>query len=399
MLQAYSQKLKLKGLFTMKKLALIIAAMLAVTSVMLTSCNNTEQTPDSDKDKEQVDQVKLPGGILSFSDARKRLAEVQPKEDLDNDILLTAGGIDMSAASVKHASVACNSYYAPNGNPDAETQKQIDGEIRDYFVLNAAVINLAAENSIGITEEEFQTNVTDQIEYFKSVYGDDYKTIINDYTQMTPFTYFENVLYNLYYAKLTDAFYGKDGKASDKAEMVEKAKQEMDGKYVRAKHILIQFPDSIEKDEEGNILPSAKAETLAKANDILAKVNAGEDFDTLIEEYGQDPGMESNPDGYYFTKGEMVAPFEESAFSLEEGQTSGLVETSYGYHILKKLPITDDNDGFFTSAVYQELANTAMTELVRQQADKYDVKYSDSYKEKESQFLTEYYAANAAEAQ
>ena len=49
------------------------------------------------------------------------------------------------------------------------------------------------------------------------------------------------------------------------------------------------------------------AEAEKKANEILERAKNGEDFDALIKEYNEDPGMESNQDGYFFTDGEMVS--------------------------------------------------------------------------------------------
>ena len=61
----------------------------------------------------------------------------------------------------------------------------------------------------------------------------------------------------------------------------------------------------------------------------------------MIEEYNTDPGMETYTTGYYFGEGQMVEPFEEAAYSLENGQISELVESDFGYHIIKRLPLDD----------------------------------------------------------
>ncbi len=100
---------------------------------------------------------------------------------------------------------------------------------------------------------------------------------------------------------------------------------------VRARHILISTLDA-----ERNPLPEdKKAEAKKKAEEILAKAKAGEDFAALAKEYSEDPGSKDNGGEYTFGYGKMVPEFETTAFALEPGEISGLVETSYGYHIIK----------------------------------------------------------------
>ena len=111
---------------------------------------------------------------------------------------------------------------------------------------------------------------------------------------------------------------------------------------VKARHILKKFPD--------NATDEQKAETKAAAEELLETVNtalaAGADFATLAETHSEGPSAAqggalrgSNPKlpaGDYFARGEMVKPFEETAFDvLAPGEVSGLVETQFGYHIIK----------------------------------------------------------------
>jgi len=70
---------------------------------------------------------------------------------------------------------------------------------------------------------------------------------------------------------------------------------------------------------------------------ILDRIRAGEDFDTLMRTYGEDPGMANNPQGYTFTRGFMDPPFEEATAALEIGEISGLVRGHWGYHIIKRI--------------------------------------------------------------
>ena len=111
---------------------------------------------------------------------------------------------------------------------------------------------------------------------------------------------------------------------------------------VKARHILKQFPD--------NATDEQKAETKTAAEELLKTVNAelaaGADFAELATKHSEGPsaaqggalrgGNPKLPPGDYFARGDMVKPFEEAAFdTLSPGEVSGLVETSYGYHIIK----------------------------------------------------------------
>ena len=100
-----------------------------------------------------------------------------------------------------------------------------------------------------------------------------------------------------------------------------------------AKHILALF-ESFATEEE--------AKEYAEA--LLERLLAGEDFDMLMREYGQDPGMEFNPRGYRFGPGQMVPEFEQGTMELEIGEISGLVRSVHGYHIIMRIdpPFTDD---------------------------------------------------------
>ena len=101
---------------------------------------------------------------------------------------------------------------------------------------------------------------------------------------------------------------------------------------VKASHILISTVD----DNGKELSEAKKKEAKKKAEEVLKKAKSGEEFSELAKEYSDDPGSAANGgDLGYFTKGQMVQPFEEAAFSLKSGEISGLVESEYGYHIIK----------------------------------------------------------------
>ena len=97
---------------------------------------------------------------------------------------------------------------------------------------------------------------------------------------------------------------------------------------VKARHILIQVPKEATEEE--------KKKLKEKADEVLKKVKAGEDFTKLAAEYSDDPGTKSKGGELgFFSKGSMVPAFEQAAFSLKPGEVSELVETEFGFHVIK----------------------------------------------------------------
>lgn len=93
-------------------------------------------------------------------------------------------------------------------------------------------------------------------------------------------------------------------------------------------------------------LPAEKvAEQKKLAEDLLAQLQGAEDlpakFDELMKAHSEDSGLESNPDGYTTTVGKMVPPFEQAALALKPGEISGIVESTYGYHIILRGEVED----------------------------------------------------------
>lgn len=304
----------------------------------------------------------------------KRLEAVMPKEDLDKEILADFSGIPVSAASVRYAVLASATYH--ENADDEETKKQIAKEIDDYYRTNAAVVLMASELGIDVPDNVFEADIAGVYTSMSTLYGDSLKEIIETYTFQSTYFYFLNQYYNILYSKLFEAKINDSDFEKIVREKVLAAMTTPEKPYVRAKHILVAF-------EEG-ATDEQKAEKKALAETILARAKAGEDFDALVKEYGEDPGMESNPDGYYFTYGTMVEPFENTAFALKEGEISEPVETNFGYHIIQRLPLDDDaikNTDEYKNAGYQLL----MEEVTARGAS-LTATFADNYDERCAQF-------------
>jgi len=79
-----------------------------------------------------------------------------------------------------------------------------------------------------------------------------------------------------------------------------------------------------------------------KAEEVLGKVKAGGNFQELAKQYSEDTTASNGGDLGLFAKGKMVPEFETAAFALKAGETSGIVKTVYGYHIIKVAEVKGD---------------------------------------------------------
>ncbi|HZR27820.1 MAG TPA: peptidyl-prolyl cis-trans isomerase [Terriglobales bacterium] len=97
---------------------------------------------------------------------------------------------------------------------------------------------------------------------------------------------------------------------------------------VKASHILIKVPEGAD--------PKVDAAARAKAEDILKQLKAGANFEELAKKNSEDPGSGKQGGSLgWFGRGQMVPEFEQAAFSLAPGQLSGIVKTTFVYHIIR----------------------------------------------------------------
>jgi peptidyl-prolyl cis-trans isomerase D len=129
-------------------------------------------------------------------------------------------------------------------------------------------------------------------------------------------------------------------------------------KKVKARHILLKL--------DKKAPPEKEQEVKKRAEEILQKAQKGEDFAKLAEKYSEDAGSaKKGGDLGYFKSGDMVKPFEEAAFALKPGQLSGLVTSTYGFHIIN---VEDVKEAYTKS--FDEVKPVLEKELKEEEAKK-----------------------------
>ncbi len=103
---------------------------------------------------------------------------------------------------------------------------------------------------------------------------------------------------------------------------------------IGARHILVMHKNSQQKPEG---ITRTRDEALGRAKKCLLQLREGADFTELVREYSDEPGAaERGGDLGVFKREVMVKAFSDAAFQLKVGEVSEIVETSYGWHIIKR---------------------------------------------------------------
>ncbi|MBL4613291.1 MAG: peptidyl-prolyl cis-trans isomerase [Magnetovibrio sp.] len=100
---------------------------------------------------------------------------------------------------------------------------------------------------------------------------------------------------------------------------------------VSAAHILLMYAGS-----SNSTASRSKDEAKEQIEALKTEIDGGADFADLAKEHSDCPSGSDGGSLGTFGKGQMVKEFEESAFSMDVGETSGIVETDFGYHLIKR---------------------------------------------------------------
>ncbi|MCG1009437.1 peptidylprolyl isomerase [Salinicoccus sp. ID82-1] len=194
--------------------------------------------------------------------------------------------------------------------------------------------------SDAVDREEIEAQINEEIE---AMGGEDQFAAVLQQQQpgMTVETYKEQRINNAYH----DAFFAEKFEVTDEEEAMESVRE--------ASHILIQTSD-----EEGGL---SDAEAKEKAESLLQEIEDGRDFGEVATEESDDTGSaQNNGELGYVQRGQMVEPFEEALFNLEKGEVSDVVESEFGYHIIKRHQ--EENIDEELDAIKRQIVSTRIQE-------------------------------------
>ena len=247
-------------------------------------------------------------------------------------------------------------------NVDKTYEEYIKGYIVDALTSYHTVdVRAKAENLT--LDEDLQQKVDESYASILESFGEGDEEKLREYLDtefITPRTFelLQKVPY--YYQQMFRNAYGEGGEKLSEEDVLAFAN---DSGYMHCKHILFMPTDS-----EGNELSEEEfAAKRKQADEILAELKSCKDsaeleskFDEYMTELSEDPGTAYYPDGYVFTPGSMVAEFENAASALDDYGLSDIVESSYGIHIILRLPISADDTDMSTNTTLRAAAAQAI---------------------------------------
>jgi peptidyl-prolyl cis-trans isomerase C len=354
-----------------------VALFFAVSSL---SCRS-KSTDEAEANKSQPEPVKIEAE--ADVNVAENVAELPPAEQITEEpaesIAATVNGVDITEDELQQLMKPQLEKMAQQGKqlPPAFTQafeKQIRQQALDRIIVGRLLEEKVKETNIVVTDEEVISQITkiaaaqrppmslEELKKKTAEYGQNFDELK------------QQIRKGMAYQKIVEAQWA--GKINITEENAKKYYDENPTKFevqeqVRASHILIK-PDTTDADADPN---QAKEKAKAKTQGLLKQIQEGADFAELAKANSDCPSAAQGGDLNFFSRGKMVPPFEKAAFALEVGKVSDIVETQFGYHIIK---VTDRKEASTTS--FEQAKVNIVRQLTQQKQSEFYNKYIDSLK-------------------
>jgi len=316
--------------------------------------------------------VVMIGMLVALTSCTSYLAAV-------NGYKITQKEVDNYTASLK------------NTNPDIfkeenKTQLQaVESQVVDYIIVNKLLEKYASENGISVVDKEIEI----ELQNIKDSYGteDEFNQYLKDNNLDEDFLKVwlkDQILGSKIYEKITEGIASNEEEAKkyyeENLETVFKNPEQ-----VKVSHILVRFG-------ENDTNQKTKEEALEKIKAAQQELQDGESFEDVAKRFSEDENSNTNGGELgYFAKGQLVDDFEETAFKLTVGEVSDIVETSYGFHIIKVTDKTEESITPFDEVkdkiidyLTSNLKNEKWQEFILGLKENAEIKYSKDFQTESS---------------
>jgi peptidyl-prolyl cis-trans isomerase C len=374
---------KMRSFFSNSKTLIIVVVLFAVCglSCKQKSSGQAETNIPQPAQPKIEAETKTEALVKTEPETSTNLIELTAPEETADSVAVTVNGVDITEAEVQkiiQPQLARMAQQSQKLSPAIKEtlEKQIKQQILDKMIVIQLLDEKVKESNIVIADEE----VTTQIQQIASTRRpplslEELKNIVE--SQGIAFDDWKNELRKkLGQQKLFKSQFPESVNITEedaKKHYDENPTQFETKEQVRASHILIT-----PKKEEGSTdaTPEEKAKSKAKAEDLLKQVKEGADFAALAKANSDCPSAAKGGDLSFFGRGKMVPPFDKAAFAMEKGKISDLVETRFGYHIIK---VTDRKEAGTTS--FEQAKAGLIQQLTQKKQAEMTQKYVDSLKD------------------
>lgn len=356
-----------KGVISTLLAASMTAALLAGCGQKDSGDNNGQETTGESTSSTQV------------AEAGTALQKINP-----DDTAAKIGDKEVPASEVFYVYYIMKQGMEASGVTDWGTELYSGFSYADYLkqlVENQVITfeyldSMVDKYKVSLTDEE-EEGADSEIKTFLDSVSDEEKEAYGFNEDTIRQMYDKTYLTNKVYAAVEEE--AKDSLTEDELK---------DCKYKKVQHILISTMQETtadsEETKEGETADTEdeaayKAEKKKEAEEVLKKAQSGEDFEKLAEEYTDDSGVTyylnekgQTPDG-----SQMVEPFYKAVNELKAGEISGIVETEYGYHIIKCIN-EDDKDA--AESAKEQLVTSKIQEGYTNWLAENDVEFTDLWK-------------------
>lgn len=242
-------------------------------------------------------------------------------------VVAKVDGVDITRGDVDQATKILLQQNRMPQQLDEETAKKVEEAALNQLIAKELLYQAGKKLEIKDLDKQVAERIAQGKARFPS--AADYDKMLKDVSMtdkdVETFTREELVIDNLIDKNIASKVTVSDAEAKKfYDDNIDKFKR---GEMVRASHILI----GVDK----NATPEAKKQAKEKAEAILKKLKGGADFAELAKDDSTCPSKARGGDLGFFGRGQMVPEFEKAAFALKPGELSDVVETQFGYHIIK----------------------------------------------------------------